>query len=651
MNFQLLDTLELGNKRNQARLLEQIHELTTQQKKKLLINILKCSLQERKQEILQMMRILLEKVDIFQQFQTDQNDLEAYDYCLRHIQYDTFDKNAVIYEIGEYANNVYMVISGQVSLYIYDDIFNTTKRRQQSFSVGSDNKTQQKERLKYSDHIIQSLVRLSEIKEWKIFGEQLEKKRMNIAICDIESQVGFLSKETFQTAISIMQRKQEQKRMKSFTLSPSFQGLNKRLLNLMLFSFSTQDYKFRDVVYKKGQLDSDVIYIIKQGEFVVYQQKQNVRKQLAIMTEGEFFGDYEAFEKVPRQFNVSCHSHHGSLIVIPMQILNQKLSQYNEQCYLQQLKKLCIKKNKWYKSFENNIEQTQGIYQRYLTVQDLKNEITKSSAQKIEPIQNVPEIQQQQISPIRELKNTLSYLTSIEESQVSNSNININHNTNNNNNKNTKTHNNNHHKLLTDNENNQKQKAKSKNPVYIASPDKLQPLPKIQLVSNKQQNRSELSTPDRFNKVIQNKISVLKRINNLSPEENINLNTLHQKTYYVQLPKQIKLEQHLDKEWPIKATLYLNDLDDRFRFQNNQSSQNNNSNRNCNQLPEQLSSKNENSEQNSQRNSRIDILNNILQYKTPKQQNNKKRRALTLKYREYIESQFPPRTERSLLFC
>ncbi|CAD8121243.1 unnamed protein product [Paramecium sonneborni] len=631
MNNQLYDTLELGNKRNQTRLLEQIHELSIQQKKLLLINILKCPIQERKQEILQMMRILMQNIDLFQQFQKDQNELEAYDYCLLHLQYDTFEKNTVIYEIGDQANSVYMVIQGQVSLYLQEDISNMMKSRQQSLSLDNQKKSQQITKLKYSDHTIKSLIHFNEIKEWKIFGEQLEKKRMNTAICDMDCSLGILTKEQYQKAIQIMDKKNEQKRMKTFTLSPSFQGLNKRLLKLMLSTFSTQDYKFRDIIYKKGQLDSDIIYIIKQGEFVAYLQNQNVRKQLTIMTQGEFFGDFEAFEKVPRQFYVSCNSHLGSLIIIPIQILYQKLSQYNEQHYLKQLKNLCIKKNKWYKQLQLDIEKTQGIYQKYLTVQDLKNGIENDSSQKIQQVSDA----QSQLSPIRLLKNTLNYLTSIEDCQIDNNNNNNNNNTNN--------------KQLTQNENQKKNKSKNKNYIYIASPDKLQPLPKIQLVSSKQQDRNQLSTPDRFNQAIQSKLNVLKRMNNLSPTDTINLNTLHQKTYYVQLPKQIKLEQHTDKEWPIKATLYLNDLDDKVRYQSqNHHHSNSNSNRNTKlKLPEQLSLRCDQSELTSQRNSKIEILNNILQYKVPNLSKVQKRRALSFKYREYIEQQ---KTERSLLF-
>lgn len=38
----------------------------------------------------------------------------------------------------------------------------------------------------------------------------------------------------------------------------------------MLFTFQSHEYKFRDIIYKKGLLDSDTFYIIKSGEFLVY---------------------------------------------------------------------------------------------------------------------------------------------------------------------------------------------------------------------------------------------------------------------------------------------------------------------------------------------------------------------------------------------
>ncbi|CAD8121925.1 unnamed protein product [Paramecium sonneborni] len=612
MNNQFQETFELGNKRNQTRLLEQIHQLSIQQKKKLLINILKYPIQQRKQEIMSMLRILMQKIEIFEQFQTDKNEFEAYDYCLLHLQCETFVKNDVIFEIGDQTNNVYIVITGQVSLYLQDD---KMKQRQQVFN------NQKKCQLNYSDHTLQKLIHLNEIKEWNVFGEQYQKIRINTAVCDMDCQLVILNKEVYQKAIQIMDKKKEQKRMKTFTLNPSFQGLNRKLLNLMLFSFSTQDYKYRDIIYKKDQLDSDVIYIIKQGEFVTYLQKQNVRKQLVIMNEGEFFGDYEAFENVPRQFNVSCHSHFGCLIVIPLQVLYSKLSQFNEQHYLKQLKKLCIKKNKWYKQFEKSIEITQEIYQKYLNGQELKNGIESESSQQIE---QVIHDSLQQTSPIRQFKQTQKYLTSIEESQINN-----------------KINNNNKQKI---------NKSKNKNFIYIPSPDEMQPLPKVQFLTNRQQDRNLLSTPDRFNKAIKSKMDILKRMNNLSPTNAINFNTLYQKTYYVQLPKQIKLEQNSDKEWPIKATIYLNDLDDRVRYQNNSSrnhnsNSNNNSNRNTKLLlPEQQSLRCEQSELNSQRNSKVEFLNKVQNLTQPK-----KRRALSLKYKEYLESQFLQKTERSLL--
>ncbi|CAD8126530.1 unnamed protein product [Paramecium sonneborni] len=632
------ETIELGNKRNQTRLLESINELTMQQKQSLLINILQCPIKERKAEILQLMRIIMQKVDFFQQFQVENIDYEAYDYCLKHLSFESFSKNTVIFEKGEQPHNMYVVIRGQVSLYSNDHLIDQTKTRKHSVSVDYGRESQYSTRTKFSDFKIKSLVRLTEFKDWKTFGEQAildQRLRTNIAVCDTDSSLAILAKEDYNTAIQILDKKKEQHRMNKFKLNPSFQGLNKKLINIMLFTFQSSDYKFRDIIYKQGQVDSDTIYIIKQGEFLVYQdqseQQIRVRKQIAIMTTGEMFGDYEAFERIPRQFNVQCNSHTASLIIIPLQLLNQKLSQQNEQHYVQQLKSLCLRKNRWYHDFKTNIEQTQGKYQHYLTVQDQKLSNVNNSSKKIEsPTKIIKDIKQLPetiicVSPITELKNTLNYITSIDDSQINEQQEDINNTVN--------------------------QKMRNTNTILISSPEKVQPLPKIKLISNRQQERNQLSTPDRFNQVIRHKMTILKRMHNLSPEESVNINTLQQKTIYVQLPKQLKLEQNIEKQWPIKATLYLNDLDDRIRYHsNNQKIQICNSSRDSSVEYEQLSIRNDGSEFYSQRTSRMGILNNILQHSVTKRGKNKKKRALTLKYREYLEQQFQQKTQNSLLY-
>ncbi|CAD8066663.1 unnamed protein product [Paramecium primaurelia] len=637
------ESIELGNKRNQTRLLESINELTMQQKQQLLINILQISMQERKAEILQLMRIIMSKVDFFNQFQVENVDHDAYDYCLKHLTYETFSKNTVIFEKGEQPQNIYVVIRGQVSLYCNDHLLDQKITKKHSQSVDYGRESQCNNKIKFSDFKVKSLVRLTEFKEWKTFGEQAildQRLRTNFAVCDIDSFLAILSKEHYTNAVQILEKKKEQHRMNKFKLNPSFQGLNKKLINIMLFSYQSSEYKFRDIIYKQGQADSDIIYIIKQGEFLVYQEQQKineqqqkrVRKQIAIMTTGEIFGDYEAFEKITRQYNVQCNSHNGSLIIIPLQSLFQKLSQYNEQHYIQQLKQLCMKKNKWYHDFKSNIEQTQQKYQHFLTIQEQKCNNLNGSSKLIDSPSKINDENKQQlidvsisVSPITELKNTLNYITSIddqtnEQQEDINNSINI-------------------------------QKIKNKNNLYIASPDKLQPLPKITLVSSRQQERNQLSTPDRFKQVIRHKMTILKRMHNLSPEDSVDINTIQQKTIYVQLPKQVKLEQNIEKQWPIKATLYLNDLDDRIRYNNNSKIQNCNSSRDSSVVYDQMSLKMDGSEYNSQRTSRMGILNNILQYSVTKRGKNKKKRALTLKYREYLEQQFQQKTQNSLLYC
>ncbi|CAK76154.1 unnamed protein product (macronuclear) [Paramecium tetraurelia] len=633
------ESIELGNKRNQTRLLESINDLSLQQKQQLLINILQIPRQERKAEILQLMRIIVMKVDFFHQFQVENIDNEAYDYCLRHLTFEAFSKNTVIFEKGDYPHNMYVVLRGQVSIYQNDYQLDQKMTKKHSLPVDQARECSPTNRTKFSDFTMKSLVRLTEFKDWKTFGEQAildQRMRTNFAVCDVDSTLAILSKENYTIAVQILEKKKELYRMNNFKLNPSFQGLNRKLINIMLFTYQSSDYKFRDIVYKQGQTDSDIIYIIKQGEFLVYQdqrlneyQQMKVRKQIAIMTTGEIFGDYEAFERITRQFNVQCNSHTGSLIIIPLQSLSQKLSQFNEQHYIQQLKSLCLKKNKWYHDFKTNIEQTQGKYSHFFTIQEQKSNNANGSSNFLDSPSKIINDNKQfndaskSISPIQELKNTLNYLTSIDD-QTS-------------------------EQLTEINQSINLQKIKNKNTIYVVSPDKLQPLPKVQLVSSRQKERSQLSTPDRFKQVIKHKMTILKRMHNLSPEDSVNMNTLQQKTIYVQLPKQVKLEQNIEKHWPIKATLYLNDLDNRIRYHsNNQKMQNCNSSRDSSVVYEQFSMRMDGSEQNSQRTSRMGILNNILQHSVTKRGKNKKKRALTLKYREYLESQFQEKTQNSL---
>lgn len=69
-------------------------------------------------------------------------------------------------------------------------------------------------------------------------------------------------------------RKKALKSMINFKHSPCFQGLNKKLLNMLLFAFQTSTYKYREIVYRQHQRESDYLYIVKEGNFVIYKYDQ-----------------------------------------------------------------------------------------------------------------------------------------------------------------------------------------------------------------------------------------------------------------------------------------------------------------------------------------------------------------------------------------
>ncbi len=100
-----------------------------------------------------------------------------------------------------------------------------------------------------------------------------------------------------------------------------FQGWGRRSLEKLSYFFRNGYYTNHQIVYREMDKPSE-LFIIKSGEFRLFKEiKDGNRKpkimEIAILTEGEIFGEEDVLANKPRRFSAKCVSPKGELLVMP----------------------------------------------------------------------------------------------------------------------------------------------------------------------------------------------------------------------------------------------------------------------------------------------------------------------------------------------
>ncbi|EAS04434.2 cyclic nucleotide-binding domain protein (macronuclear) [Tetrahymena thermophila SB210] len=228
------------------------------------------------------------------------------------------------------------------------------------------NKNEQ-ERTIFPPHEQKYWINVNQLKAGQSFGELAllnDAPRMANVVCNSICHFAVLNKKDFKEAIASIESQKIKGYIQFLQQVPGFDKISRRALNMIIYSFDIKTFTFRDKIFKEKQ-KADHLYIVKDGEFclqtsVDYQppkdparynyeefnrkyrpanQNKAIRKiQLAVLSKGELFGDYEVFSEIPRCMDAICNSQKGEVFCISIQNLINRCEILNERDLLVNLK-------------------------------------------------------------------------------------------------------------------------------------------------------------------------------------------------------------------------------------------------------------------------------------------------------------------------
>ncbi|KAL4455851.1 hypothetical protein ABPG74_003261 [Tetrahymena malaccensis] len=294
---------------------------------------------------------------------------------LRHLKLEKFDKRQVIFEYGELGQKYYMLLKGEVLLFIPKGIENETQAQSVKLS-------QQNEEEQYYKKKFPNMFNKKKIIPGDSFGEislLTNQTRTATMVCGEESWLLTLNKEGFDKLIGHIHSQQVLKNTQFLQKFEMIQCLSNNKVHSMLHNITTMKYNYNNIIYTEGQ-EADKIYFIKSGVVEisklsliqedsqtllniqeeteisngsqVFQSSQKLQKlyslnrnnkisdkiqkykrvKIAILTENSYFGHQEASQdidcniKQTRQYQAKCISEEVELMVIQKKILLQYLS-------------------------------------------------------------------------------------------------------------------------------------------------------------------------------------------------------------------------------------------------------------------------------------------------------------------------------------
>ncbi|CAK63190.1 unnamed protein product (macronuclear) [Paramecium tetraurelia] len=260
-------------------------------------------------------------------------------------------QDTIVFEKGDRGRDFYIILSGQVGIYIFSNNMEQLQHNKINIRQGirecvnqligegvGPNKDQTPEiRRILLNEKIKKLLKVNELHEGDSFGERAlinETGRLATVVCEKQCYFAVLNKQAYKEILQQAQSEKIQQQIKGLQSISTFQGMSRRLLTILLYAFQSQEYKFRDLIYKEGQLNKEEIYLILSGEFIVTekltyylnQQQLNQTREIAILQKGCIFGDKETFQHLKqRTQTIRCNSDYGKVLCIQLESLVQRL--------------------------------------------------------------------------------------------------------------------------------------------------------------------------------------------------------------------------------------------------------------------------------------------------------------------------------------
>ena len=317
--------------------------------------------------------------------------------CCKVLTIANYDQGDFICRKGDYANSFYLILKGRVKILappeipinsLEDDELKKFARKNTDYEgrparithigtvVDFDNNSEDGEIEK----------EIAELTSGHSFGEMAlitDRTRYFSVKCVEDTILAILQKEDYLTIIKGFQEKQLLEKLEFLRGLEAFKSWSKLALHKLIYFFKDSSYKKGNIVYKEGDLPTD-IYIIKSGEFLFTQQysvnagcrnstntfgmlkKVNqedvIRKKnlkIVIKQKGDVFGYNEIYEnKEAREFTCTCNSSSGQLILISDKNFSKKVSHPDT---LKFIEEKCISFREWANIRLNTLKKTENF--------------------------------------------------------------------------------------------------------------------------------------------------------------------------------------------------------------------------------------------------------------------------------------------------
>lgn len=202
--------------------------------------------------------------------------------CFKKMTLETFDKNQSIIKQGEVGKKFYIIIKGQVKVFVFTQAYqDRIALQKESNSVNGTPSKQHPapKQKKAAPHPVLPEFQLEDLQEvnhqraGSSFGQlALINDRPRMAtVCSVEEcHLAVLNKEDFKSIIQQAEEKKLKEDIDFISNIVCFSQLKKRSLQLILCSLKQNFYNFRELVYKEGEKATN-IYVVKSGEFKIVQ--------------------------------------------------------------------------------------------------------------------------------------------------------------------------------------------------------------------------------------------------------------------------------------------------------------------------------------------------------------------------------------------
>jgi CRP-like cAMP-binding protein len=273
------------------------------------------------------------KFDFFKNF-VEENSPEVHLKCCRCMTYEVAQAGETVCEFGEVGYKFYIILRGSVNVLVPS-----------------------KQDLQFDQVAV--------LEQGKSFGELALTRNMPRAariVCREETSFAVLQQKDFKMILGRLTEQALKNRVAFLQELPffSFYWTEKSLAKLSYY-FKELKFTRKQVVYRQGEHAND-LYFIKEGEFqlsrtlrqlspkkLIKSTSIQLNAQVALLGRGEFFGDDEAIEGLPRNTSCGCHSSVGVLLSISKENFEKRLSNISE--YMKERRQ--TKNWAWAKRIEN----------------------------------------------------------------------------------------------------------------------------------------------------------------------------------------------------------------------------------------------------------------------------------------------------------